>query len=39
MMLSTMNNTNNDWVADEQIALIQTLQAQMEEIQQKGIED
>lgn len=37
-MVSTRNNANNNQVADEQIALIQDFQAQMDDIRQKGIE-
>jgi len=38
-MVSTRNNTNNDSMAEEQIVMIQALQAQMEELRQKGIAD
>ena len=38
-MVSTRNNANNDRTSDEQIAMIQALQAQMEELWQKGIVD
>jgi len=38
-MVSTRNNANNNHMADEQIIMIQALQAQMEELQQKGIVD
>ena len=37
--VSTSYNTNNHRVTNKQIALIQTLEAQMEEIQQKRIKD
>lgn len=36
-MVSTRNNNNNNRMVDEQITLIQALQAQMEELRQKGI--
>jgi len=32
-----MNNTNNDNTAKEQMVMLQTLQAQMKELRQKGI--
>jgi len=38
-MVSTRNNTNNDGMTEEQMALIQALLAQMEELQQKSIAD
>jgi len=34
-----MNNTNNDGMAEGQSLMIQALQAQMEELRQKGIAD
>ena len=39
IMVSTRNDTNNDRMANEQIAVIRALQAQMEELRQKGIEE
>ena len=38
-MVSTMNNTNNDGMEEDQILMIQALQAQMEELRHKGIVD
>jgi len=38
-MVWTRNNANNDRMADEQIAMIQALQAQMEKLRQKGTAD
>jgi len=38
-MVSTRNNANNDHMADEQAVMIQALQAQMEDLRQKGIVD
>jgi len=38
-MVSTRNATNHNRVTEEQITIIQTHQAQVEEIPQKGIED
>jgi len=38
-MVSTRNNAKNDRVAEEQIAMIQALQDQMEELRQNGIAD
>jgi len=34
-----MNNTNNDTTIEEQMLMLQTLQAQMQELQQKGVAD
>ena len=38
-MLSTRNAVNHDRFTKEQITIIQTLQAQVEEMRQNGIED
>jgi len=38
-MVSTRNNANNDHIAEEQTSMIHVLQAQMEELRQKGIAD
>ena len=38
-MMSTRNAVNNDQITEEQIAMFQTLQTQMEEMCQKVIED
>jgi len=37
--MSTRNAVNNDQITEEQIAMFQTLQTQMEEMCQKVIED
>jgi len=34
-----MNNTNNDNTTEEQMVMLQALQAQMQELRQKGITD
>jgi len=38
-MVSAVNNTNNDNVAEEHMMMLQTLQAQMQELLQKGVTD
>jgi len=38
-MVSTINNTNNDITTEEQMVMLQALQAQMQELQQKGVAD
>jgi len=38
-MVSTRNNANNDRMAEEHTTIIHALQAQMEELRQKGITD
>ena len=38
-MVSTRNNANNDRVVEGQATMIQTLQAQMEDLRRKGVAD
>jgi len=38
-MVSTVNNTDNDNAAEEYRMMLQTLQAQMQELLQKGVTD
>jgi len=38
-MVSTRNTINHDWITEEQVTIIQTLQAQVEEMRKKGMED
>jgi len=38
-MVSTVNNANNDNTVEDQMAMLQALQAQMQELLRKGIAD